>query len=180
MAFERRSWLYETGKELANTKLGRPNNMREIVNRFVSQLYLAKLKSLGFRRSGHTFRRKAESYVESFQIQGSAWNNSNTTPLILRASPEPWRFYVNVGVRFLDINDLDDSQQEHATGRIEGLVPESDGVYRLTAQNLEQLVEEVGSHIARAREVLPETFPRVRERAKRGLHSPLPVPSTWE
>ena len=84
--------------------------------RCATELHSSKLKPLDFGNRVHSFLRERVGYVESYQLQGSSWN----------AGEEPWRFYLNVRVRFPDVMPLYAVLVAHAhiiqTVSIEGIV----------------------------------------------------------
>jgi hypothetical protein len=62
-------------------------------DKFAREFFASRLKRLNFRKASHTFSREQPGYTELYEIQGSSWNSDG----------EPWRFYVNVRVRFSEL-----------------------------------------------------------------------------
>ncbi|MDR7376068.1 hypothetical protein J2X19_000726 [Rhodoferax ferrireducens] len=136
-----------------------------------SDLHRVALKGRGFKKSGNTFSREHEDYVEMLQIRGSDWNSG----------AEPWMFYVNVSVRFTNLTNSFASQgsKYDADGRIDRIVLEAPGRFELTRQNLNEVTSMLASLSEKASHLLPGLLVPVRERASHGLYSPIPVPATW-
>ena len=145
---------------------------RKLGDEFARHLHVSILKKLGFRKSRHWFWRERTGYVELFEIQGSSWNSGEG----------PWRFYVNVYVRFADIGPLSgvvSANPYHANGRIERIVSSAPAKFEVSSINLAQVARDLGGIIVLASEALPNLLPAAREYATRGLLSPLPVPAGW-
>jgi hypothetical protein len=138
---------------------------------FASDLHRGSMKPRGFRKSGHTFSRTLPGFVEMLQIQGSTWNSGQ----------EPWHFYLNVMVRFPNVNVpwATGTSAAHADGRLESIVPNAPAAFDLTQSNYQELLTLVAHLSEVASSVLPELLPPAHERALRGLYSPLPVPTSW-
>jgi hypothetical protein len=66
---------------------------RPEVSAFFSELHLSVFKPRGYTKLRRTFRKEEVRYSLAFQFQGSDWNSAGS----------PWRFYLNVGLGFLDI-----------------------------------------------------------------------------
>lgn len=104
--------------------------MSTIGDRFVSQFHAAHLKTRGFKKKARrTFFRSHEGFTEYFQIQGSAWNDSET----------PWTFYLNCGIRFDGFpprNPDRDFPGTHAWARAGVFTTSARPQYDLTSDNL--------------------------------------------
>ena len=140
--------------------------MRTDVAGFFAALHERHLKAMGFRKSRLRFQRARDGYVEHVRFQGSAWSS--------RA--EPWTFYVNVGIELPDPPRRSRGWGAlHAQGRIEGLLPSVPASFDLDAGSADALLELLPRLVEEATARLSEMVPLVRERAKRGLLSSLPV-----
>jgi hypothetical protein len=91
------------------------------------------------------------------QVQGSDWNSG----------AEPWLFYVNMRVRFIDLpaETTRADAKYHADGRIERIVADAPPRYDLTSDNFTETVALVASFAEMAGNRLPELLPVIRERA---------------
>jgi hypothetical protein len=140
--------------------------MQDIVKKFVSELHTSKLKQAGFKKKRHEFRRAREDYIEFFEIQGSAYNNSE----------EPWLFYINFAVDFPDIKNTG-AMKHHAVGRIGDPEKGIAANYMLCEETYSRLFNEIPMLIEHASLKLPALLiPEVRQRAVKGLASVLPLP----
>jgi hypothetical protein len=68
--------------------------MKNWLNDVLAELHKENLKPLGFTKVRHTFSRDCGTYWERFNFQGSTWNGTGVK----------WRFYINVGIEFKDLN----------------------------------------------------------------------------
>lgn len=139
-------------------------------DQFCSYLHVRHMKALGFKKRGRSYCRDREGYTECVSIQGSSWNSGE----------EPWHFYVNISVAFVDVPFKPDSGLKyHADGRLERLALTAPPAYDLMANNFEQLADELVVNIKHACEVIPKALSAIRTRALEGFYSPLPVPESW-
>jgi len=146
--------------------------VRKVGDELATRLHVSILKQLGFRKSRHWFWRERIGYVELFEIQGSSWNSRE----------EPWRFYVNVYVRFTDVGPLSGragANTYHANGRIERIVSSAPSKFEVSSSDLAQVAIDLGRLTILASEALPPLLPAAKAYAERGLLSPLPVPASW-
>jgi hypothetical protein len=146
--------------------------VRSLGTALASKLHAEHLKVLGFKKSGATFSRARNGYVESLNLQGSSWNSGE----------EPWLFYVNIRVLFTDLPDVTEkvrNMKYHAEGRLESIVPESPSRFELTAANLGEIVGQVSVLSQSASARLPGLLAPLRSRASRGLYAPIPLPAAW-
>ena len=126
--------------------------MRQLASQFFSELHSSTMKELGFKKARFRFTRERDGRIEVVEFQGSQWNDSS----------RPWRFYINLGVNFLDLPNSGRSSaahQTHAYGRIEGIVSDSPEQFDLTDQNFEQLEVSISSLVKEALELLPSILP---------------------
>jgi hypothetical protein len=68
-------------------------DMKRWLSILLSELHRETLKPRGFRKEGKTFVRDHGVYRERYNFQGSSWNGTGVK----------WRFYLNVGLEFLDL-----------------------------------------------------------------------------
>src|SRR5215213_1963631 len=68
--------------------------MNKWLDQFLTDFHQTYLKELGFRKVRHTCSRDMGSYWERFNFQGSTSNG---------AGSQYWKFYLNVGAEFKDI-----------------------------------------------------------------------------
>lgn len=90
---------------------------RPEVASFFSALHSGVFKPRGYTKLRRTFQKEKESYALAFQFQGSDWNSAGS----------PWRFYVNIGVRFSGIPRRDpdrDFPTIHSWTRVSPLISE--------------------------------------------------------
>lgn len=66
---------------------------RHEVSSFFSELHASVFKPRGYGKVRRTFQKERDGYAVAFQFQGSDWNSAGS----------PWRFYLNAGLRFLDM-----------------------------------------------------------------------------
>jgi hypothetical protein len=143
--------------------------MRPLVKKFIAELYQSKLRGCGFRKTYHTFSRKESSYVEYFEIQGSAWN----------LPEKPWRFYINVSVDFPDLPELE-RVYHHASCRIEAIVNTAASEYDLSEETYQTLLTDIPKYFEEASVCLPALVPPIYEYVKaRHLPGIIPIPLKW-
>jgi hypothetical protein len=68
--------------------------MKEWLSSWLSELHRVHLKPKGFKKSRRTFSRDKGTYWERFNFQGSSQNYAGVAH---------WRFYLNVGVEFKNL-----------------------------------------------------------------------------
>ncbi len=61
---------------------------------FLCEFHSAHMKPMGFKKSSHTFTRQHDGFRELVNFQGSRFNSPEVSP---------WRFHINVGVIFDDL-----------------------------------------------------------------------------
>jgi hypothetical protein len=145
-------------------------SVRTLGDQLRADLYTRHLKNLGFMKRGKTFVRERIGYSEGISIQGSSWNSGE----------EPWHFYVNVAITLSDVPlNVEQKCRYHADGRLERLVNGAPPAFDLSAGNVATVADRLAEYISRACDAIPSTLDAVRVRAKRGLISPLPIPTTW-
>ena len=125
---------------------------------FASTFHKRYMKPTGFKKKGHTFSRERSGFAEHYNIQGSAWNSAGT----------PWRFYVNCGISFPDIQVPRPGSgmwKYHAHTRLEMLAPGAPSAYEVTDQNQEAVlaqlnghIEQCGAYFARRHQTLKESY----------------------
>ena len=99
----------------------------ELKGRLVAEIHRSLPAELGFKKSRHRLIRDQPDFVESVQIQGSAWNSAG----------EPWRFYVNIQVRFPRVPSRLEAHVAHAECRLEALAPDMPPHFDLTPDSLQ-------------------------------------------
>jgi hypothetical protein len=112
---------------------------------FVASLHAEHLKPLGFKKTRHTFVRSLGEYSEHFQIQGSAWNDSQG----------PWTCYLNCGISFEGLpprNPDRDFPRTHIWKRAEDFVRQARAEYKVTSRNIEATAAQLADVIHRCSE----------------------------
>ena len=142
--------------------------MQELLKRMLAELHAAYLKPNGFTKDRQRFRRAMDDVVQEVEFQSSQWNSSGG----------PIRFYVNISVSFTDI-PMKTANQMAGAGRISGLVSEIPPEFDLTASNYEIIKGQLLSCFPTALSELPKYYEDVRQRAKTGLFTPIPLPESW-
>lgn len=121
---------------------------------FCSLFHASATKSAGFTKKGRLFRRKHEGFEEIFQIQGSAWN----------AAGEPWRFYINSGIQFSDLDvrhrGFSDS---HAGCRLSVLVSTAPEHYDVSPSTIDSVITKVWSDISKCSSYFERRYPILRQ-----------------
>ncbi len=115
------------------------------VEHWISAFHREHLKPLGFRKTRHTFVRERDGYVEVFEIQGSAWNDRS----------RPWRFYLNVNVRFPGLNDA-------IPARIGQLIADAPEHFELASAEDTDLAARLADYIVAASEWIASDVPSIR------------------
>ena len=131
--------------------------MKEWLDQFLSDFHREYLKELGFKKARRTFSREKDSYWERFNFQGSRTNYPD------RAN---WRFYLNVGVEFKDLEPRKYwslFQDTHWSQRMKSVVDSAPGVYEYNVgTNREILMRELFSCIQRASEKIGRESANIR------------------
>ncbi len=70
------------------------DTLKSLLNTLLSDVHRKHLKPIGFKKNERTFSRDKGSYWERFHFQASRRNYPGV---------EDWRFYINVGVEFKDL-----------------------------------------------------------------------------
>ena len=107
--------------------------------------------------------------MQQIEFQSSAWNSKDA----------PARFYVNINIGFADIPTKDGTSGFAGSGRLTGLVAEAPPHYDLTPENYDEVLAELLTHLPVALAEIPKHYADVRERAEKGLCTPIPLPETW-
>ena len=146
--------------------------MKNRASLFIRSLHDSFFKPHGFRKTRNRFRREADGLIEFVDFQGSAWNSAD----------EPWTFYINIGLGFTDLPLRENlwMKEAYGSGRIEGLVENSPPQFEYSPCSEDDLKETIVSFVIEALSNLPKHREVVYERAKRGLVSPIPLPSRWK
>ena len=120
--------------------------MRSGVEEFFSDFHRGFMKSRGYRKVRHRFSRAMDGYVEAFEFQGSAFNESSGS----------WRFYINVGVVFPDLGKRPGVRIEHV---VEGAPPHFDLPDPVPAA----CGEEIAALLAAASESVASQLPQIHQ-----------------
>jgi hypothetical protein len=132
-----------------------------------------QLESLGFQRQRTVYRRERPGFVERFAIVGDRWNSGAA----------PWRFSVDVGIYFPDLPTRSDSvgfwREAHAVGTIGAIAETTPVEFEVSQSTVDDVAARVAKAIVAASDKLSTWAPAARERAERGLCSPLPIPENW-
>ena len=143
--------------------------MQEPLKRLIAGLHAAYFKPQGFRKDRQRFRRDVDTVLQEVEFQSSSWNSTDG----------PVTFYVNISVGFTDIPMGDDKTSLYGRGRIEGFVPNAPPQFDLTDINYESIRSALLTYLPQALLELPKHYEDVRNRARAGLHTPIPLPDTW-
>ena len=121
---------------MVSSKASSAVRQKKIGDLFVDRLHSELFKPAGFKKKGRLFSRFLATYGEHYNIQGSAWNSSES----------PWRFYVNCGISFIDVPIRTKGVGMwafHAHSRLRLLVPQARDEYDISFENLEATLSEV-------------------------------------
>ncbi len=135
--------------------------MQSHVKDFIARLHTRGLKPRGFTKRRNTFSRKHATYVECFQLQGSAWNHGEDPT---------WRFYLNAGIYFPDLVGLraPGFAGTHVYGRLRafdaGCIDELD----LRPGDAEHTVDDVVANVERASRSMAQKLQQLRAAAEKG------------
>lgn len=107
---------------------------RPEVAAFFRAIHEVVFKPRGYTKERRTFRKREEGYSVGFRFQGSRWNDSAS----------PWRFYLNVGVRFDGIPRREqdkDFPETHSWSRIcPGLSSWAEAHFDIDSENDQRLI----------------------------------------
>ncbi len=109
----------------SNTTAPKGCPVKEWLNTFLSELHRAYLKPRGFRKHGRTLSLDAGTYYLRFNFQGSDSNGLYET----------WKFYINTGVEFKDLEPetyWHTFAHTHWAVRIKYVVAEAPDAWRYT------------------------------------------------
>lgn len=143
--------------------------MQDLLKSLLAELHSQYFKQNGFKKLRNRFCRELEGVVQEVEVQSSQWNIKG----------EAITFYVNISVRFKDIPKINDVQEWHGSARIEWLAPGMPAQYDLSPTNYSNVRDELISCLPKAFEALPLHYEDVRQRALRGLMTPIPLPDSW-
>ena len=130
--------------------------MSRLGDQFCARLHREHLKPIGFKKTRRTFDRQHVGWCEYYQVQGSAWNRSDS----------PWVFYLNCGISFDGVSRRvpdSDFPRAHAYMRCGFFVPDSRAQYDVTAENETPLLEEVAVVVQRCSNYFSARHDALRE-----------------
>lgn len=107
--------------------------------------------------------------MQEVEFQSSQWNSSDG----------PVKFYVNISVGFTDIPVKDGKPALTGSGRIDGLVSDAPAQFDLTPATYESIRSQLLAFLSKALSELPKHYEDIRNRARGGWHTPIPLPETW-
>ena len=132
-----------------------------------------QLESLGFQRRRNVYRRDRPGFVERYAIVGDRWNSGAT----------PWRLHVDAGIYFPDLPIRSDSvgfwREAHAVGTVGAIAEATPVDFEVSQSTVDEVAALVAKSIVAASDKISAWAPAARERAERGLCSPLPIPENW-
>ncbi|MFO0938292.1 MAG: DUF4304 domain-containing protein [Gemmataceae bacterium] len=143
--------------------------MQKLLKRLIAGLHAAYFKPNGFKKERQRFRRIVDTLIQEVEFQSSSWNSSG----------EAVTFYVNISVGFSDIPAKNGGPAMPGTGRIGGFVKDAPTQFDLTPISFDSICGELCTLLPQAILELPKHYEDVRNRAKAGLHTPIPLPETW-
>ena len=143
--------------------------MHPLLKSLITELHTAFFKPNGFKKERQRFRRVIDTAMQEVEFQSSQWNSSDG----------PTRFYVNVSVGFTDIPMKDGKPAMTGNGRLGGLVSGAPPQIDLTPANYDNTRSQLLSHLPQALSELPKHYDDIRNRAKAGWITPIPLPETW-
>jgi hypothetical protein len=139
----------------------------------VAKEVAVNLKPLGFRRSGALFSRDRLDFIEHFAIVGDRWNSGEL----------PWKFHIDVGVFFSQLPALTKAKglwrKAHAIGSTGQIAPETPLGFYVIPETVADVAAQVHQVIVKVSGILAAVAAPARDRAAKGLVSPLPVPDSW-
>ena len=125
-----------------------PEDMKKWLPVLLSEFHREVLKPQGYRKEGKTFVRDCGSYKERYNFQGSSWNGSGVK----------WRFYLNVGLEFTDLEperNWSYFANTHWATRIRSVVPDAPRWWEYSEKtNRAEIKKELAHLIGRASESL--------------------------
>jgi hypothetical protein len=143
--------------------------MQEILKSLLADLHADYFKPNGFKKERHRFQRTVDSVMQEVEFQSSQWNSEGS----------PITFYVNISVGFTDIPMQDGKPALTGTGRIGGIVSDAPSQFDITLLNYDSVRNELLAFLPQALSELPKHYDDIRNRAKAGWHTPIPLPDTW-
>jgi hypothetical protein len=120
------------------------------------------MKPRGFNKKRHTFSRKRDSYVEYFQVQGSSWNTTGR---------DEWAFYLNAGVRFLELPEPTENRGfpgTHVYGRLSSFHPATLDAFELREDCLGEVMALVAEGVDSTSIAIASHLGQLRESADAG------------
>ena len=133
-----------------------PEEMKSWLPTLLSELHREILKPQGYRKEGKTFVRDCGPYKERYNFQGSSWNGTGVK----------WRFYLNVGLEFTDLEperDWSYFANTHWATRVRGVVPEAPKQWDYSEKtNRAEIKKEIAQLICRASEGLKAEASNIR------------------
>lgn len=139
--------------------------MKEWLDQFLSDFHRAYLKKLGFKKVRRTFSRDMGSHWERFNFQGSTSNYPDH---------DDWRFYLNVGVEFTDLEpgrNWSYFPHTHWAGRMETVVSSAPSAWTYKPNtDRERLMRELASHILKASQKMAAEAAGLRNYYLEGQH----------
>jgi len=131
--------------------------MKEWLNQFLSDFHHRYLKGLGYKKVSRTFSRDMGSYWERFNFQGSRSNDPDR---------DNWRFYLNVGVEFKDLESRrywSLFPHTHWSVRVESVVRNAPRQYEYNSHtNREVLMRELFFYLQSASEKIARESADIR------------------
>ena len=131
--------------------------LKEWLNQFLSEFHRGYLKELGYKKASRTFSRDMGSYWERFNFQGSRSNDPDR---------DKWRFYLNVGVEFKDLEPRKYWSlfpHTHWSTRVESIVHKAPRQYEYNSRtNRETLRRELFSYLQSASEKIARESANIR------------------
>jgi hypothetical protein len=141
----------------------------KLLKDLITELHGLYFKPNGFRKRRQRFWREYDNVMQEIEFQSSQWNSEG----------DPNTFYVNIHIGFSDIPMKDGKPALTGMGRISGLVPEAPSQYDLTSTNYPNIRDQLVKFLPRAMKQVEMHYEDVRNRAKNGLRTPMPLPETW-
>ena len=132
--------------------------MKSWLPTLLSELHRESLKPQGYRKERRTFVRDCGAYKERYNFQGSSWNGTGVK----------WRFYLNVGLEFTDLEPRQIWSyfaNTHWATRIPSVVPEAPHWWDYSEQtDRAEIKKELAQLICRASEGLKVEASNIRNR----------------
>jgi hypothetical protein len=143
--------------------------MQETLKHLLADLHADYFKPSGFTKERQRFRRTVDLAMQEVEFQSSSWNSAG----------DPITFYVNISVGFTDIPKRDGKLVLRGTGRIRGFVTGAPADFRLTPSSYESIRSQLLTFLPKAMSELPKHYEDIRNRARSGFCTPIPLPDTW-